>query len=196
MPDVNDLHARLEQLKMDLHAALPAIAQEVTIAAKALIERNIREKGFGANYSTNKLPAWFFFGKAKSKAGEEFIKRVQALDDKNATVVDGKKVYAADSGLTWAQLRQAEGLPVDHVDLSFTNKTWAGLGPQQPYFEGVIIRCPLGGNTQEVVEKLNWNRDRYGDFFGKVLQAKEIEILTGLVKERGRDIFIKNGFKK
>lgn len=178
MPDINDLRARLLKLKQEIQQALPDIALTNTITAKALVERKIREVGFGAKYSNNKLPAWFFLHKEKSKAGEAYIK--SKIKDKER--------------MNWSDLRQAEGLPVDHVDLSFTNKTWAGLGPQQPYFEGDIIICRLGGNTVEVVNKLNYNRIRYGDFFGKVLGKKEVDILTTSVLAQIGVILKNNGF--
>ncbi len=196
MADIDDLIKRLQAVREEFISALPDIAVETTITAKALVERNIREIGFGAQYSNTKVPAWFFLHKAKSNAGEAFIEKKIKQDEKGTKTKDGKKIYPPDEGMAWRDLREAEGLPVDHVDLSFTNKLWAGLGPQEPFFEGQIIRCPLGGNTQEVINKLNWNRARYGDFFGKVLQQKEIDILTGVVVDRVRQIFFNNGFNK
>lgn len=186
MADINDLRIRLANVKKQVQEALPDMALTNTIAAKALIERNIRDIGFGAHYSNNKLPAWFFEGKAKSKAGEAYIKSVEKRDQ---SAKEGD-----DTGMTWAELRTAEGLPTDHVNLSFTNKMFAGLGPLQTYFVNGVIYCPLGGSTQEVVDKLNWNRERYGDFLGKVLTNKELEVLRDVILETIGGILKNNGF--
>lgn len=171
-----ELQERIKRVKQAIINDLPDMALLNTIAAKALIERNIREKGFGARYSGNELPAWFFEGKEKSKAGEALVKRKKKKGE----------------GMTWADLRVAEGLPIDHVDLSFTNKMWAGMTPLEPVVTGYKVVCPLGGNNQEVVNKMNWNRDRYGDYLGKTLGAKEIEILRAVLIERVTKTIQKN----
>lgn len=195
MPDISELKARIIQARQALMNALPQIATQNTIVAKALAERKIREAGFGAVYSNHLVPAWHFLGLEKSKAGEAFIKKKEAYDEKNAKIVDGKKVYASDAGITWAQLRQAEGLPVDHVDLSFTNKMWAGFVPQQPFMQGNVMVCPLAGNSIEVINKLSSNYKHYGDFIGKVLGPPEIEIMTTAIAEQVKNL-INNTFKK
>lgn len=194
MPSIEELKAQIHQVRQQLFQQLPDIALRNTIIAKGMAEKNIREIGFGAKYSGNKLPAWFFDGKQKSDAGKAYIKRVEKRDEKNATTKNGVITYAEDSGMTWAELRQAEGLPIDHVDLGFTNKMWAGLGPQEPYFRGTMIICPLGGSTREVVDKLNWNRQRYGDFLGRVLGETELEMLTLVARNRLKKVFTDNGF--
>ena len=195
MPDINILLQQIKQARTDLMNALPELALLNTISAKALAERNIRDRGFGAAYSNHKIPAFNFLGHEKSKAGERFIRQRMKEDDKNATIVNGEKVYAEGAGMTWAELRQAEGLQTDHVDLGFTNKMWAGMVPQEPYYsEGKII-CPLGGNNVEVINKWTWQNLRYGNFFGKALGEREIEILTEALVERVQLILRKNGFR-
>lgn len=186
MASTTDLLDRIKKARQEILQVLPDIATRNTVVAKALIERAIREKGFGAMYSNNKLPTWFFDGKEKSNAGKSFI---AAQKKKDATADEGEEV-----GMTWEDLRRAEGLQTDHVDLGFTNKMWAGMGPQQPFYNGKTIVVPLGGNTREVVDKMNWNRDRYGDYLGKMLGAKEIEILSGVALDEIGLILKNNGF--
>lgn len=194
MADINDLRERLLKVREELIAALPEMALSNTLVAKGLVERKIRQIGFGAKYSENKLPAWFFLKKGKSNAGNAFVAAKEKKDNKGTKEKDGVKIYPDDWGMTWKDLRRVEGLPVDHVDLGFTNKTWDGLLPQEPYYREGRIYCPLGGSTAEVVDKLNWNRARYGDFFGKVLTEKEIEIMTAAILDDVRVILKNNGF--
>jgi hypothetical protein len=196
MPDVSVLIKQIRQARTDLENALPELAIRNTINGKALAERKIREIGFGAKYSNNRVPAWYFLGEWKSKAGEAYVLNKQAYDEKNAKIVDGEKIYADDAGVTWAEMRQAEGLQSDHVDLGFTNKMWAGLIPEEPYFEGGKIVCRLAGNTVEVINKLSWNFKHYGDFFSKVFTETEVNILAAALAEEVKIILINNGFKK
>lgn len=194
MADINELRQRLENVRQEVLNQLPDIAVSNTIVAKALVERNIREIGFGAKYSGNKLPAWFFLGKEKSNSGKAFIEKKKKEDESKATTKNGVTTYAEDAGMTWSDLRKAEGLPTDHVDLGFTNKMWAGLTPAAPYYANGVLMCPLAGNSAEVVDKLNWNRDRYGDFFGKVIGEKEIAALTAAAMGKINVILKENGF--
>lgn len=196
MPDISELLTHIRQAKADLKNALPELATMNALNGKALAERKIREVGFGAKYSNNRVPAWYFIGEHKSKAGEDYILKKQAYDEKNAKIVDGEKVYADDAGVTWAELRQAEGLQSDHVDLGFTNKMWAGLLPEAPYYEGGKIVCQLAGATVEVINKLSWNFQHYGDFFSKVLTETEINIMALALAEKVKEILINNGFKQ
>lgn len=196
MADISDLQSKIKAAREALLKALPELATENTINGKSLAERKIREVGFGAKYSGNRVPAWYFLGEWKSKAGEAYVLKKQAYDEKHAKTVDGEKVYADDAGVTWAELRQAEGLQTDHVDLGFTNKMWAGLVPQQPYYQGDKIVCELAGNSVEVINKLSFNFQHYGDFFAKVLGPKEIELMTLALANRIKTILINNGFNK
>lgn len=196
MPDISELQRQIRKAKQDLLNALPELAVENAINGKGLAERKIREVGFGAKYSNNRVPVWYFAGQQLNKAGEAFLIKKSKYDEKNAKTVDGEKVYAEDAGVTWAELRQAQGLQIDHVDLGYTNKMWAGLIPEAPYYEGGKIICKLAGNTVEVINKLSWNFQHYGDFIAKVFGPKEIEALTAALVGKVRIIMINNGFKK
>lgn len=196
MATIADLQERLREAKKELLAALPELAIENTINGKALAERKIREIGFGAKYSGNRVPAWYFVGQQLNKAGENYLINKTKLDEKNSKIVNGERVYAPDSGVTWGELRQAQGLQVDHVDLGYTNKMWAGLVPEAPYFEDGKIICQLAGNNTEVINKLSFNFQRYGDFFAKVLGPKEIEVMTLALADKINTILINKGFKR
>lgn len=196
MPDISELQQKIKRAREALINALPELAVENAINAKGLAERKIREIGFGAKYSNNRVPAWYFTGQQLNKAGENYLIKKAKYDEKNAKTVNGEKVYAEDAGVTWAEFRQAQGLPTDHVDLGYTNKMWAGLIPEAPYFENGRIICKLAGNSVEVINKLSFNFKHYGDFFAKVLGPKEIQILTTALVDKVRIVLNNNGFKQ
>lgn len=178
MANIEELRERIKTVRQQVFDKLPELAVQNTILAKNLIERNIRDVGFGAEYSNEAIPAFFFKGKDLNNQGVKFI------DDK----------IAANENMTWAELRKAQGLPTDHVNLSYTNQMWAGMEPMPPVYKDGIIISNLGGNKPDVVDKMNWNKARYGDFLGKVLTQKEIEILTQVLIEELGVILKNNGF--
>jgi hypothetical protein len=180
MASMEDLKKKLEKLKSDIEAALPDIATEMTITAANLARNNIKKKGFGAQYSENKIPAWLMEGKELNGKGKKFI------DD----------AVKSETEINWKELRNAQGLPTDHVNLSYSNKMLSALEPLPPYWKSGKIIAPLGAGNVEAQNKLNWNRDRYGNFFSKVLGKVEVTVMRKVVFDRVSVIFEKNGFKK
>jgi hypothetical protein len=179
MATIQDLQKQLANVRQQLLQALPDIAIENTVVAKAIIENKIRKVGFGVMYSAKVVPAWFFLGKELNASGRNFI--ISKMNDGEA--------------MNWAQLKAAEGLPAGHVDLSHTNKMWAALTPMQPQINGGKIIVGLGANNKEAADKLNWNRERYGDFLGIVLGPPEMKILGDTVLGKVRRILADNGIK-
>ena len=118
--DISVLIKKLEDFRDTLPAVLPDVAVSVSMAGKALAERVIKEKGFGETYSTAKVPAWFMDGKQLNGKGLTYLKRLkkQATEDEPAET-------------TWGEFRAAQGLQSGYVDLSYSNKMWAGMFPQE-----------------------------------------------------------------
>lgn len=166
MPDVSELKKSLERLRELIKENLPRIATLVTLTAKALAERRIKDKGFGEVYSANPIPVWFFEGKDLRASGRKYIQDKQDKGD----------------GLgTWKEFRQAQGLQTEHVDLTYSGFMWAGMMPDEPTEENGIVFAILSGSTKEVQEKMNWNRDRYGDFIGRALTPDDFDILKQVI---------------
>lgn len=168
MPSLDDFKRNLAKIEAEIRAKLPEVATLLTITAKALAERKIRDHGFGAVYSLNKIPAWFLEGKELNAAGGIFLKKVDKQKE--------------DRGLTnWKEFRQAQGLQTEFVDLGYSNKMWAGMGPIGVENRGDIVFAPLGGTNAEVQQEMDYNQIRYGDFIGKALEAEDFNLLGGVV---------------
>ena len=164
--DISALIAKLEEFRDMLPTVLPDVATSVSMAGKALAERVIKEKGFGKTYSTTKVPAWFMDGKE--------------LNGKGLTYLSNLKEKATDeepAETNWGEFRAAQGLQTDHVDLSYTNKMWAGMFPQEVQVNLFEYVAPLGNNTTEGQNKMNWNYERFGDYIGKVLTGDNRDIM-------------------
>jgi hypothetical protein len=196
MPDISELQRQIREARQAVLNALPEIATENAINAKALAERKIRQVGFGAKYSGNRVPAFYFIGEELNAQGRKYLEDKIKKDEKETHVQDGVKFYSEDNGLTWGEFRKAQGLQADHVDLGYTNKMWAGLVPEAPFYQEGKIICRLAGNSVEVINKLSWNYKHYGDFFAKVFGPPELQALTAATVDRIRIILINHGFKK
>lgn len=167
MADLSELKAKYEAIKADLPNILSQVATSVSLSGKALAERTIKDKGFGEMYSNTKVPAWFMTGKELNASGKNFIDRKKK--DKELT--------------NWKEFREAQGLQTGVVDLSYSNEMWSGMFPQEPYQQGERFIAPLGHNNKAGQDKMNWNRDRYGDFVGKALTGDNFDKLANVATE-------------
>jgi hypothetical protein len=151
---ISEYITRLKIAEQQILDGLVKISEEVALDFKALSVRNVQENGVG-EYSKNKLPYFYFLGadKTKSNAGIKFIADV------------GKDPKKKKEGLTWAELRDAEGLQTDHVDLTFTGEMFRNLKILGTNVQkGGRVITLLGTDHPETINKLKWNAERYGDF--------------------------------
>lgn len=181
MASTKDLKERLKQLSEAVRAKLPDIAVTLTLSAKALAERKIKDRGFGRTYSQVKVPAWFLDGKELNGTGAAWLQTKKKKDQKETHVQDGVTYRPADWGTNWGEFRAAQGLQVGHVDLTYTGMMWSNMQPIKIEERGDIVVAVLGATNDETRDKMNWNRDRYGDFIGKALDEADRKILTDVV---------------
>lgn len=185
MPEISEFKNRLARIREAVEAKLPDIAETMAITAKALAERRMKSEGFGVLYSSKKVPAWFLHGKELNQRGTKF------LQDRGVHAITGdqgapkkkrrKKKGDPDPGnfdpfTNWGEFRQAQGLQAAFVDLSYSNKMWANMGPVRVE-TGEIVRALLGATNREAQNKMNWNFARYGDFIRKSLTAEDGKLL-------------------
>jgi|SRR6188768_1024523 len=176
MATLQDLINRMKDVKAALEQSLPDIATSVAITAKALAERTIKDKGFGAQYSHTEVPAFWFLGQENTQVGRSFLE---------TAIKEGK-------GVAWRDLRNAEGMQTEHVDLTFTGEMFAGMFPGDVVKEGDKYTAPLGHTNKAGQDKMNYNRDRYGDFIGKVLRGDNYDIMVKVATEEVIRIFERN----
>ena len=131
------------------------------------------ERGFGETYSSGEIPIYFLTGftgknsityhpKTKSKRGDKFL--------------EGKKKQGEHT-VSYSELRQAEGLQINFVDLTFSGEMWRNMFPREVIVEGNYYIAPLGCNTKDGQAKLNYNYERYGNFFAKVLTGDNLKLM-------------------
>lgn len=184
MAGLSELKKRMAEIREAVTNKLPDIAVAVAVSAKALAERRIKDAGFGRVYSENKIPSWFLEGKELNQSGAKWLEDKKRQDSKNTHTQDGVKYYPADYGVNWKGFRQAQGLQVEHVDLTYSGKMFANMQPvriESPG-EGRAVAY-LGGTNTEAVNKMDWNRDRYGDFINEALTDEDRELLVKVVED-------------
>lgn len=164
--DLKTFRQELKTLEAMFREKLPDIAIVLTLSAKALAERNIKERGFGEQYSNLTVPAWFLKGKAGNNTGEKFIQ--SKIDN--------------DEETNWKQLRAAEGKQTSFVDLTFTGRMLSNMQPGEVIVTETSVSAPLVATNREDQNKMNWNRDRYGDFIGRALTQQNKEQLFEVIK--------------
>ena len=152
-------------IESKVREVLPDIAILLTISAKAIAERTIKDKGFGYSYSTNTVPAWFLQGKEWNGIGEKFIEK---------KIKDGEES-------NWKELRSAQGMQTAYVDLSYSNEMWNNMAPAPVTENNGVFSAPLAATNTAVQNKMNFNRDRYGDFIGNALTPEDYKILMQIV---------------
>lgn len=197
MPSLDDLRARIRQCEEQIRAQLPNLAEALTLTAKAMAERRIKNEGIGETYSTNPIPAWFFHGKELNNSGLTWLKQhgVNAKGEAGeATHRNGKKrkkkeaEQKIDRMGTWGEFRAAQGLQNSHKDWSYSNKMWAGMGVLGVEIKGDVYTAPLGGLNKEAQDKMNWARDASGDIISKALKPEDRDVLGETVKDGVLDI--------
>lgn len=189
MADLSDFKLKIQEMRDAVTARLPAIAETLTLTAKGLAEREIKEQGFGAMYSQNKIPAYFLHGKELNARGKKFLSDRGVKDD--GTKGEAKKKRRKSKGdpdpgtfdtlTNWSEFRAAQGLQVDHVDASYSNKMWANMGPVRIEERGNTVVALLGATNEEAQKKMNYNYERYGDFIRKGITAEGGQILGDVV---------------
>lgn len=184
MPDLDDFKKRIAQIREALNERLPAIAETLALAAKGMAERRMKAEGFGVLYSNNPVPAWFFHGKELNQRGTKFLEQ-RGVDPGTGIAGEAKKkrkkkgepAEQYPTTATWKEFRAAQGLQTAFIDLSYSNKMWANMQPVKVENRGQIVVALLGATNREAQNKMNWNRERFGDFILKSLNEEDGRVL-------------------
>ena len=187
--DINDVIHRLEVVEKNFDFWLLSALEEVAINAISLVVNRIQQEGLpGKQYSDQKLPPYFFYGKELNAGGRNILQRKDKKALRVALTAKGEKLKKntgadqEDDGISYREWREANGLQVSIVDLTFTGRMLQNLGILESQKQDGIYRIVIGGLDKEVKDKLKWNAQRFGDFFA--FTEEEKKLLGGLLKSR------------
>lgn len=178
--ELGTLLAALKQLKNELPEVLGSTAESMAATAKALAQLTIEKEAILGRYSTGVVPAFWLHGKELNTRGTSFLSKVMKSKDPSNRVAN------------WAQLRAAQGLQTNHVDLTYSGEMWRGLMPQPYRVDGTMYYSDLAHNNKAGQDKLNWNRQRYGNFVMKALNTVDNqEAIKAVLNEEMKRFFSK-----
>lgn len=209
MATLDDLRQRLRTMQETFMVKLEELAEQAALAAKALAERNILEKGVGEPYSTKLVPVFFLEGKEINQGGTTFLmtkkkpaeerKKIRQANkvEKAAAKQAGRKPSLLDVPprdddaelVNWKGLREAEGLQTSVKDLHHSGRMFSSMGVAEVTREGKIIWAYLGSLDIEGQQKMNWNYAHYGDFIDKALGAEGQKIIGDFIEKGVNSIF-------
>lgn len=155
------------------------VMQEVASNGKELVIRRIQNRGLNEQYSTNKLPNFFFRGKELNAGGRSLY----------------EESLAEGEGISYREWRSANGLPVNNVRLTFTGKMFQGWNQARSERKGLVVRGFVGGINQEVRDKLRWNKSRFPNFDKPTPEEKRL-LRDTLIRPRLKEILQRNLFKR
>lgn len=130
---------------------------------------NAEGQPFG-NYSTAKVPQWFFYNKALNGGSLNRIKKGPWF-------------------ISYEEFRTLNGRPVDAVNFSFSGDMWENTGVTEVQSDGDAAIVKIGGQTSRAANIQEWQAPRYGN----ILEANEEEINRVKIAHENRII---NKFKK
>ena len=189
---------KIDQAIASIEAEMEDVAKDLALNAMALIVNRIQQQGIeGRQYSKNKLPEFYFFGRELNAGGKALIddkarrKRREGLKEAGLKVRKSKKYDEMDQGISYEEWRRANGLQVAHADLTFSGRMWQNLGIIGVVRQGDVWVAVVGGFDKEAKDKLTWNAARFGDFFmvtpdeERILQETFKNKVTELIKSVG-----------
>src|SRR5690606_37271109 len=146
---------RMKKVRYEIERDGEIIMERMAVSARALIERRVKTEGIGEYSSKKSAPSFYFYGKGNNKGREAaFIKE-------KSKKINGKPQYT-----NWAEFRESQGLQSDHVDGTFSGRTWNNVKVLAKGKRGPLKYFATIGNDQEAEEKkMEYLTDRYGDFF-------------------------------
>lgn len=168
---IEEFNQKVSTLLNNARVNFPLVNARLSQSALSLVKDRVINLGINAqgvkypNYSTNKLPSFFFFGKGLSKGAD---------DKMNAELKRQRKAKIPNPGISYEQWRDINGLQTNHVDLKFSGDTWRDIAVIETKNSDLISITTVASkgsinkksgkgtiNTADLTEILG---ERYGNF--------------------------------
>lgn len=179
--NITEFRKRVEAFLHAVPGEVLRINQGLAVSVIPLITGRIINEGKDATgkqlgtYSNNPLPLFFFQNKSTGVGAERKIDSL--VKSKKKALATGEKFR----GVSYAEFRQANNLPTDHVTLSFTGETLGDIGVIDEKVENRLVRTTIGAKNTKTKAKYNAKGQRVGE-------NKTEQILDYLGERYGEDI--------
>ncbi len=156
------------------------VSEELATNAKSMIIHRIQTEGLeGREYSTQKLPNFFFEGWELNAGGKALLNPPKKGRKKKGEAATEE---VNEAGISYTEWRRANGLQTDHVDLTYTGRMLQNIQSIKTEKRGEYYVTTVGAWNPENQQKMGWNFRRFGDFMKPT--EKEKEILINLFNQR------------
>lgn len=191
--------SRLEQLLTD---QLPRINERMALDCAGMVKDRLVNDGVRADgsklgkYSDVEIPLFFYkngklhapFSSPLNKGGEALVEKVKKANrlKKNG----GQREPGGEiKGISYKQLREAEGRQTDFVDLKMSGETMRDIGPVKQVISGFKVVTHVGSkNTKVRAGGVTTDKvlDGWSKQYGNVLEPNraEAEVLKKLLQEQ------------
>lgn len=157
---VTNLNAgHLSRFLTELEKGGKECVEKMAVTGQSLIQDRIQERGIpGRQYSTNKLPSFFFEGRGLNAKGRKVAKE----------------------GISYKEFRQNNGLQTDHVDFTFSGRMFGGTRLLRVQVAGTSFVAQVGGTDRETDEKLGYLLKQFGNdvFDPTPEEQQEIDVIA------------------
>lgn len=151
MAGITDIQLSIQRVRAQLAAAIQPEVLRAAADAAALVENRIVTKGEKSDgtrlspYSTNPVPAFFFFNRSRNNAGESAVRRKAK----------------ARQPISYKEFRQLNGLNTGHKNLEFTGEMWQGFGVVEARtIRAGVVQVVIGGKNERTRSLLGYHSDR------------------------------------
>lgn len=162
---IEDLNASREEESV-------LIGQELTAQIRNRVQNqklNADGSPFG-QYSTAKVPQWFFYNKALSLGAD-------------------KKLKTGPWFTSYAEFRDNNNLNTGDINFTFSGLMWKNTGVTEVKTEGQQTTVTIGGQTDRAAKIQEYQAPRYGN----IIEANETEINN---TQKAHEMRINNKLKK
>lgn len=161
---LEEFSENLKQLIQILPQQVSDVVGEAAITASSMVKNRITEKGIGEKYSNKKaIPAYLLVGKDYKRANN--IAKAKAFV---------KRKNKAKELTNWKEFREAQGLPTENVNLTYTGHMLRDTNELEVEIAGMKVLGRVGGMNRETKDKLKWNRERFGNYTDLTKEEKQI----------------------
>ncbi|MFT3704641.1 MAG: hypothetical protein QM802_19910 [Agriterribacter sp.] len=179
---IQEAIARIDQIILGLDAELQKASEELALSLMGMIINRIQQQGLpGRKYSKNKLPAFYFYDRALNAGGRALYAKHVKKRERELLKEIGEKlrkntaIDEMENGISYEEWRVANGLQVNHVDLTFSGRMLQNLGIVGTKRVGDYYVTVLGGTNEETKLRLEYNTIRFGRWFKPT--QEEIDIV-------------------
>jgi hypothetical protein len=136
----------IEELNSTRERESILIAQESAALARNRVQNEKQDSqgsSFGS-YSEAVVPQWMLWGKSLSQGAED-------------------RVRSGDWFQSYKDLREANNLPTDEINFTFSGSMWKNIGVVSVENTGDSTTVEVGGQTERAESILSWQSDKHGN---------------------------------